>query len=344
MVALCQFGLSEAGANAGLSPVRKRFHQFADGLDEHLRDRAERPILQGRDADRLSNVGQFHGQCFKSGMLTRQEEREADDHREEALRREQLVAQNDGGSLYSKPRRIKTRCAKDPCIAPKSVLGRSSTQDSLSSSASSILRRRVSGLFGPVTTTKASWKRISSEYSSPTGRANREIAKSTLRAATSCRSGQARRRRHEGHPRILPREPVDDGRHDRGIDRIGRSDPHFARSRVGQKFDLLDALSHLVEDGDAALDQRPTVGRRLDAALAAIGSRTPGVSMSSPSTNRLRDRKTLGRLAHRPALDDGHQDAEVAQLEPATDPLRALLWRDHRHIAMGSSKNRVIQL
>jgi hypothetical protein len=60
--------------------------------------------------------------------------------------------------------------------------------------------------------------------------------------------------------------------------------------------------------------------------------------------DRLRDRKALGRLAHRPAFDDGHQDAEVAQLEPATDPLRTLLWRDHRHTAMGSSKNRGIQL
>ena len=81
-------GLKEVGANAGLSPVRKRFHQFADGLDEHLRNGAERAILQGGDADRLSNIGQFNGECFKSGMFARQEEREADDHREETLRRE----------------------------------------------------------------------------------------------------------------------------------------------------------------------------------------------------------------------------------------------------------------
>src|SRR5262249_29840333 len=100
--------------NAGLSPVRKRFHQFANGLEEHLRDRAKRPILQGGDADRLSNGGQLHGQCFKSGMFTRQEEREADDHSEETLRREQLVAQNDGGSRHGKPRRIKTSRAKHP--------------------------------------------------------------------------------------------------------------------------------------------------------------------------------------------------------------------------------------
>ena len=118
------------------------------------------------------------------------------------------------------------------CIAPKSVLGESSTQGSLNSSASSILRRRrVSGLFGPVATTKASRKRISSEYSSPAGR-----------------------------------------------------------------------------------------------------------------DDRLRDRKTRGRLAHRPAFDDGHQDAEVAQLEPATDPLHTLLRCGHRHTAMRASENRGISL
>ena len=60
--------------------------------------------------------------------------------------------------------------------------------------------------------------------------------------------------------------------------------------------------------------------------------------------DRLGDRKTLGRLAHRPAFDDGHQDAEVAQLEPATDPLCTLVWSHHRRLAMGSSENRRIQL
>ena len=60
------------------------------------------------------DVGQFHGQCFKSGMFTRQEEREADDHSEETSRREQLVAQSDGRSRHGKPRRIKTGRAKDP--------------------------------------------------------------------------------------------------------------------------------------------------------------------------------------------------------------------------------------
>src|SRR5262245_24436262 len=143
----------------------------------------------------------------------------------------------------------------------------------------------------------------------------------------------------KSHPRILPRESVDDGGHDRSIDRIGRSDPHFARRRIGQKFDLLDALSHLVEYGDAALDQRPTVGRRLDAALAAVEEPHPQGRFHVGKRlryARLPDRKTLRRLAHCPAFDDGHEDAEVAQLEPATDPFRALLWLDHRQIAMRS--------
>jgi hypothetical protein len=48
---------TKRGATAGLSAVRKRFHQLADRLDEHFRDRAERPTLQGSDADWLSRIG-----------------------------------------------------------------------------------------------------------------------------------------------------------------------------------------------------------------------------------------------------------------------------------------------
>ena len=55
----------------------------------------------------------FHVVAGVPGPL-RQEEREADDNREETVRREQLVAQNDGGSCHGKPRRIKTDRAKHP--------------------------------------------------------------------------------------------------------------------------------------------------------------------------------------------------------------------------------------
>src|SRR5215468_10381400 len=65
-------GRNEADANAGLTVVCKRFHQFADGIDEHLRDRAKRPILQGGGADWLSRLVELHGQCFKSEMFARQ--------------------------------------------------------------------------------------------------------------------------------------------------------------------------------------------------------------------------------------------------------------------------------
>jgi hypothetical protein len=58
-------------------------------------------------------------------MFTRQEEREGDDHSEETLRREQLIAQNDGGSLHGKSRRIKAGRAKDPRLhRPEISVGR----------------------------------------------------------------------------------------------------------------------------------------------------------------------------------------------------------------------------
>src|SRR3954468_9283917 len=102
------------GPTAALLAIGKRFYQFADGLYEQLRDWAERAVLQRGDANRLPNIGQFHGQCFESEMFTRQEKREAQDGGEEALWGEQLVAQNDGTGRHGKPRRINAGCAKAP--------------------------------------------------------------------------------------------------------------------------------------------------------------------------------------------------------------------------------------
>ena len=123
-------------------------------------------------------------------MFTRQEEGEADDHSEETLRREQLVAQNYGGSRHSKPRRIKTGRAKDPRLHRAEIgVGR-------------IQHPRLAQQLGKLDLAAASqWIVRPSDHDQgimeknffrillADGRANREIAKSTLRAATSCRSG-----------------------------------------------------------------------------------------------------------------------------------------------------------
>jgi hypothetical protein len=53
----------------------------------------------------------------------------------------------------------------------------------------------------------------------------------------------------------LSRELLDDGGNE-SRERVRGADPDFARSPVGQKFDVPDALLQLVEGGNAALKER----------------------------------------------------------------------------------------
>jgi len=48
------------------------------------------------------------------------------------------------------------------------------------------------------------------------------------------------------------------------------ADPHFSGGRIGQEFDVPDALPQFIEGGHAALQQRGAVDRRLDALRASF--------------------------------------------------------------------------
>ena len=67
----------------------------------------------------------------------------------------------------------------------------------------------------------------------------------------------------------MSRELLDDGGNE-SRERVRGADPDFARSPVGQKFDVPDALLQLVEGGNAALKERTAIDRRFDAARASI--------------------------------------------------------------------------
>src|SRR4029453_7886135 len=81
---------------------------------------------------------------------------------------------------------------------------------------------------------------------------------------------QISRRDMNGNPRILPRESIDSDQYGAGRHRLAGSDPQFPRRRIGKELNVLDALSQLVEDRDAAFDERAAIRRWLDAARAAI--------------------------------------------------------------------------
>src|SRR5258706_485802 len=66
-----------------------------------------------------------------------------------------------------------------------------------------------------------------------------------------------------------PGQPIDNRGHEARGQNVVASDPHVAGLGVGQEFDVLHALPQLVEDSDAALEQRSAVARRLSAVAVA---------------------------------------------------------------------------
>src|SRR5205085_6705341 len=74
----------------------------------------------------------------------------------------------------------------------------------------------------------------------------------------------------KGHPRILSRESMDDGRIDSGDRMLAPSHAYLSRGRIGKGRDVLNALPQFVEHCDASFDKRPAIRRRLYTLSAAV--------------------------------------------------------------------------
>src|SRR5262249_49525849 len=74
----------------------------------------------------------------------------------------------------------------------------------------------------------------------------------------------------EYNTRIAAGEPIDHRKSRPRCRSIGATDPQLSGGRVGQELDVHDALSDLIEDRDATLDDRAAIMRRLNAAPAAV--------------------------------------------------------------------------
>src|SRR5258705_10774892 len=81
-------------------------------------------------------------------------------------------------------------------------------------------------------------------------------------------------RRHTKHdPRMAPGQPIDDGGYEARAERWGGPDSHFACGRIGETFDILDALPQLLERDDAAMHECAPVGGGLDPLRAPVEQR-----------------------------------------------------------------------
>ncbi|HVV63618.1 MAG TPA: hypothetical protein VHD14_17855 [Pseudolabrys sp.] len=125
-------------------------------------------------------------------------------------------------------------------------------------------------------------------------------------------------------PGIPAAKLTEHGREQTRDDRFVSADPDFARRRVGEEIDFLYALAKIVEYSDAAVEQRTAVFRRLDPLRTAVEqAHAQGVlEVRDGSRNgRLRRVQLRCRLAHAAALDHGHQNMQVVELEAASDPV-----------------------
>ena len=131
---------------------------------------------------------------------------------------------------------------------------------------------------------------------------------------------------------MLVRKPMDDGRIDRGDRVLAPAHAYLSHCRIGERRDVVHALAQFVEHGDAALDERPATGRRLDALPTPVEEpHTEGLFQVSDRLGHCRLRHVEGRggLAHAAGLNDGQQNIDVPQFEAAADPVVPL--RDGGH-------------
>jgi hypothetical protein len=122
--------------------------------------------------------------------------------------------------------------------------------------------------------------------------------------------------------------------------------PHLPSRRVGEKLDVLHALTEFIEDRHSAVEQRTAVLRRLYPAPMAI---------KQAHTKRMfqfRDRsrngglsavEALRRLPHAAGFHHSDKDVQVVQFHPASGAIAQLHGGYHVEIGMTSSGTNIIR-
>ncbi len=126
------------------------------------------------------------------------------------------------------------------------------------------------------------------------------------------------------HPWVTFDQPVHDGRQEAGRQGRGGPDSHLACVRVGEEFNVFDALSQLVKGGVAPVEYSAAGFGQFDPAPRPFEKLyAQGVLKITDRArdHRVRHGKLVRRPGHAAVLSDGKQDVEVAQLDTASDPV-----------------------
>jgi hypothetical protein len=125
----------------------------------------------------------------------------------------------------------------------------------------------------------------------------------------------------------LPRQLSNYGSYEPGRHHLRAPDSQLAAVWIGKKLDLFDALSQLIEDSQAALQESATIDCRLHALRRAIEEPHAqrvleiGDGLGDDGT---RDGKPLGRLRHVPLLGHSEEHVQISRFEPTADAIRPL--------------------
>jgi hypothetical protein len=98
--------------------------------------------------------------------------------------------------------------------------------------------------------------------------------------------------------------------------KVSVHNPQFSGRRIDQEFELLHALSEFIENGDAAVEYRATIDRRLDPSRATVEEAQSNRVLDIRyrlGNGGLRNGKIGGRLSHAAGFRGGEQDMQVAQ-------------------------------
>src|SRR3954453_7004004 len=117
--------------------------------------------------------------------------------------------------------------------------------------------------------------------------------------------------------RKAPGQPVNDSGNEARAKRRDTSDPYFAGSGVGEKFEIFDALAQFVEYGHSAIKQCAPVFGRLDTLTMAVEQAHAERLLQIRNRFRyvgLRRIQASRRLPHAAGLHNCHEGVQVLEL------------------------------
>ena len=125
----------------------------------------------------------------------------------------------------------------------------------------------------------------------------------------------------QNDPRISPGELLEDLRN-RSQNKFSRADPQFPDGRVGQEFDVPNALSQLIEGREAAPKQRVPVHSGLDTPRASVKKFHADCVFEIGNNLRhcwSRNAQLRCSFGHAANLRDGEEHVQIAKSQAAAN-------------------------